>query len=85
MCTNFAWPNAKFDLEIDGTRYHTPAHHRKRDHRRKRAHRGVLRVDDDQLNDAPDSATSVDWELLAPRATTKAPRPMALTGQSRRG
>jgi hypothetical protein len=76
---DFAWPQAKFDLEIDGTRYHAPGHHRKRDYRRdqrlKRATWEVLRVDDDQLNDDPDSAVAIVWDLLAPRLPPNLRRP----------
>jgi Transcriptional regulator, AbiEi antitoxin/Protein of unknown function (DUF559) len=68
---DFAWPDAKFDLEIDGSRYHTPEHHRRRDYRRdqrlKRAKWEVLRVGDDQLNGHPDEVVTIVWELLAPR------------------
>jgi hypothetical protein len=68
---DFAWPQAKFDLEVDGSRYHAPEHHRKRDYRRdqrlKRAKWEVLRVDDDQLNGEPDEVVTIVWELLAPR------------------
>ena len=76
---DFAWPQAKFDLETDGTRYHTPAHHRRRDYRRdqrlKRARWEVLRVDDDQLNDDPDDTVAIVWELLAPRLPPDLRRP----------
>ena len=68
---DFAWPQAKFNLETDGGRYHTPEHHRRRDYRRdqrlKRAHWDVLRVGDDQLNAEPDNVVTIVWELLAPR------------------
>jgi Protein of unknown function (DUF559) len=68
---DFAWPEAKFDLEIDGSRYHAPERHRRRDYRRdhrlKRAKWEVLRVGDDQLNDDPDGVVAVVWDLLAPR------------------
>jgi hypothetical protein len=68
---DFAWPDAKFNLETDGGRYHTPEHHRRRDYRRdqrlKRAQWEVLRVGDDQLNAEPDGVVTIVWELLAPR------------------
>jgi Transcriptional regulator, AbiEi antitoxin/Protein of unknown function (DUF559) len=68
---DFAWPAARFDLEIDGGRYHAPEHHRRRDYRRdqrlKRAKWEVLRVGDDQLNGEPDGVVAIVWELLAPR------------------
>ena len=68
---DFAWPEAKFNLETDGRRYHASDRRRQRDYRRdqrlKRAHWEVLRVGDDQLNDDPDGAVTVVWELLAPR------------------
>jgi hypothetical protein len=68
---DFAWPEAKFDLEVDGSRYHAPAQRRRRDYRRdqrlKRARWEVLRVGDDQLNDDHDGVVAVVWELLAPR------------------
>jgi len=76
---DFAWPAAKFDLEIDGSRYHTPAHHRRRDYRRdqrlKRALWEILRVDDDQLNGDPDEVIAIVWELLAPRLPPNLRRP----------
>jgi hypothetical protein len=68
---DFAWPDAKFDLETDGSRYHAPDRRRRNDYRRdqrlKRALWDVLRVGDDQLNGAPDDVVAVVWELLAPR------------------
>jgi hypothetical protein len=68
---DFAWPEAKFDLETDGSRYHASDRRRRRDYRRdhrlKRALSDVLRVGDDQLNDDPDGVVAVVWELLAPR------------------
>jgi Transcriptional regulator, AbiEi antitoxin/Protein of unknown function (DUF559) len=68
---DFAWPEAKFDLETDGSRYHAPAQRRVRDYRRdqrlKRADWEVLRVGDDHLNDDPGGAVAVVWELLARR------------------
>jgi Protein of unknown function (DUF559) len=68
---DFAWPQAKFNLETDGGRYHNPEHHRGRDYRRdqrlKRAQWEVLRVGDDQFNAEPDSVVTIVWELLAPR------------------
>jgi hypothetical protein len=68
---DFAWPQARFDLEIDGGRYHASDRRRqsdyRRDHRLKRAHWEVLRVGDDQLNDDPDGAVTVVWQLLARR------------------
>jgi Protein of unknown function (DUF559) len=68
---DFAWPEAKFDLETDGSRYHAAEHHRRRDYRRdqrlKRAKWEVLRVGDDRLNGEPDGVVAIVWELLAPR------------------
>ena len=68
---DFAWPEAKFDLELDGGRYHASDRRRRRDYRRdqrlKRAQWEVLRVGDDQLNDDPDGVVPVVWELLALR------------------
>ncbi len=76
---DFAWPEAKFDLEIDGSRYHAPARRRRRDYRRdqrlKRARWEVLRVGDDQLNDEPASVVAVVWDLLAPRLAPELRRP----------
>jgi hypothetical protein len=76
---DFAWPEAKFDLEIDGGRYHAPAQRRRRDYRRdqrlKRARWEVLRVGDDQLNDDPGGVVTVVWELLAPRLPPDMRRP----------
>jgi hypothetical protein len=68
---DFAWPQARFDLEIDGGRYHASDRRRQSDYRRdqrlKTAHWEVLRVGDDQLNDEPDGVVTIVWELLAPR------------------
>jgi hypothetical protein len=68
---DFAWPDAKFDLETDGGRYHASDRRRRRDYRRdqrlKRANWEVLRVGDDQLNDEPDGVVTIVWKLLAPR------------------
>ena len=68
---DFAWPDARFDLETDGGRYHATDRRRQNDYRRdqrlKRAHWEVLRVGDDQLNREPDDVITVVWELLAPR------------------
>ncbi len=68
---DLAWPEAKFDLEVDGTRYHASGRRRRRDHRRdqrlKHAHWEVLRVDDDQLDDDPDGTVAIVWEQLARR------------------
>jgi hypothetical protein len=68
---DFAWPDAKFDLETDGSRYHAPDRRRQRDYRRdhrlKRALWEVVRVGDDQLNADPDDVVTVVWELLAAR------------------
>ena len=68
---DFAWPEAKFDLELDGGRYHASDRQRQSDYRRdqrlKRARWDVLRVGDDQLNGEPDRVVAVVWELLAPR------------------
>ena len=76
---DFAWPQAKFNLETDGGRYHNPEHHRRRDYRRdqrlKRAHWEVRRVGDDQLNAEPDSVVTIVWELLAPRLPPELRRP----------
>jgi Transcriptional regulator, AbiEi antitoxin/Protein of unknown function (DUF559) len=76
---DFAWPEARFDLEIDGSRYHAPARRRRRDYRRdqrlKRARWEVLRVGDDQLDDDPGGAVAVVWELLAPRLPPEMQRP----------
>jgi hypothetical protein len=76
---DFAWPEAKFDLEIDGSRYHAPARRRRRDYRRdqrlKRARWEVLRVGDDQLNDEPAGVVAVVWDLLAPRLAPELRRP----------
>jgi hypothetical protein len=46
---DFAWPEAKFDLEVDGSRYHAPAQRRRRDYRRDQA-----------LKRSPDSAAHRD-------------------------
>ena len=71
ICADFAWPQARFDLELDGRRYHASDRRRQSDYRRdqrlKRAHWEVLRVGDDQLNDEPDSVVTIVWALLAPR------------------
>ena len=68
---DFAWPQARFDLELDGRRYHASDRRRQSDYRRdqrlKRAHWEVLRVGDDQLDDDPDNVVTIVWELLAPR------------------
>jgi hypothetical protein len=68
---NFAWPEAKFDLETDGGRYHASDRRRQSDYRRdqrlKRALWEVLRVGDDQLTGEPDDVVGVVWELLARR------------------
>jgi Protein of unknown function (DUF559) len=68
---DFAWPEAKFDLETDGGRYHAGDRRRRRDYRRdqrlKHAKWEVLRVGDDQLGDEPDGVITIVWELLAPR------------------
>jgi Transcriptional regulator, AbiEi antitoxin/Protein of unknown function (DUF559) len=68
---DFAWPAARFDLETDGSRYHSGARRRQRDYRRdqrlKHADWDVLRVGDDQFNDEPDGVVAVVWELLARR------------------
>jgi hypothetical protein len=76
---DFAWPDAKFDLEIDGSRYHAPTHRRQRDYRRdqrlKRAKWEVLRVGDDQLNREPDDVVVIVWELLAQRLPRDLQRP----------
>ncbi len=72
---DFAWPDAKFDLETDGGRYHASDRRRQRDYRRdqrlKRALWDVLRVGDDQLDGEPDDVITVVWELLAPRLPPK--------------
>lgn len=76
---DFAWPEARFDLEIDGGRYHASDRRRRRDYRRdqrlKRAHWEVLRVGDDQLNDDPNGAVAIVWELLAQRLPPELQRP----------
>ena len=76
---DFAWPDAKFNLETDGGRYHNPEHHRRLDYRRdqrlKRAQWEVLRVGDDQLNNEPDGVVAIVWELLAPRLPSDMRRP----------
>jgi hypothetical protein len=76
---DFAWPEAKFDLEVDGSRYHAPEHRRRRDYRRdqrlKRAKWEVLRVGDDQLNGEPDDVVAIVWELLAQRLRRDLQRP----------
>ena len=68
---DFAWPEARFDLEIDGRQYHAGDRRRRRDYRRdqrlKHADWEVLRVGDDQLNDEPGGVVVVVWELLARR------------------
>jgi very-short-patch-repair endonuclease len=68
---DFAWPEGRFDLEIDGSRYHASDRRRQRDYRRdqrrKRARWEVLRVGDEQLNVEPDGVVAVVWELLARR------------------
>ena len=68
---DFAWPEAKFDLEVDGSRYYAPDRRRQNDYRRdqrlKRAMWEVLRVGDDQLNGEPDGVVAIVWELLAGR------------------
>jgi hypothetical protein len=74
---DFAWPQALFDLEIDGRRYHSDARRRQRDYRRdqrlKRVRWDVLRVGDDQLNGRADGVVAIVWELLRPRLAP--PRP----------
>ncbi len=76
---DFAWPEATFDLEVDGGRYHAPVHKRRRDNRRdqrlKRAKWEVLRVDDEHLDGNPDEVVAIVWELLAPRLPTGGRRP----------
>ena len=76
---DFAWPQARFDLETDGSRYHSSTRRRRRDYRRdqrlKRAHWEVLRVGDDQFNDEPNSVVALVWELLAPRLPPDMRRP----------
>jgi Protein of unknown function (DUF559) len=78
---DFAWPEARFDLEVDGGRYHASDRRRRRDYRRdqrlKHACWEVLRVGDDQLNEEPDGAVAVVWELLARRLPPAMRRPWA--------
>jgi hypothetical protein len=68
---DFAWPAARFDLETDGSRYHSGTRQRQRDYRRdqrlKHADWDVLRVGDDQFNDEPDGVVALVWKLLARR------------------
>jgi hypothetical protein len=76
---DFAWPQARFDLETDGDRYHSDPRRRRRDYRRdqrlKRARWDVLRVSDDQLDADPDGVVAVVWELLRRRLPPGADRP----------
>jgi hypothetical protein len=76
---DFAWPEARFDLEIDGGRYHSSDRRRQRDYRRdqrlKHARWEVLRVGDDQLNEDPEGTVSTVWELLARRLPPEMRRP----------
>jgi Protein of unknown function (DUF559) len=76
---DFAWPEAKFDLEIDGNRYHAGDRRRRRDYRRdqrlKHARWDVLRVGDDQLSYDPNRVVPVVWELLARRLPPEMRRP----------
>ena len=68
---DFAWPGAKFDLETDGSRYHSSYRHRARDYRRdqrlKLARWDVLRLGEDDLRCPPDRVVAVVWELLRRR------------------
>jgi hypothetical protein len=68
---DFAWPEAKFDLELDGSGYHAGDRRRQRDYRRdqrlKHAAWDVLRVGDEQLNDEPDTVVPTVWGVLERR------------------
>jgi Transcriptional regulator, AbiEi antitoxin len=69
---DFAWPQARFDLETDGSRYHSDVRRRRRDYRRdqrlKRARWDVMRVGDDQFSDdEPDDTVALVWEVLRQR------------------
>ena len=68
---DFAWPDAKFDLEIDGSRYHSSDRARARDYRRdqrmKLARWDVLRLGEEDLGRPPDRVVAVVWELLRRR------------------
>jgi len=68
---DFAWPDAKFDLEIDGSRYHSSDRARARDYRRdqrlKLARWDVLRLGEEDLRCPPARVVAVVWELVRRR------------------
>jgi predicted transcriptional regulator of viral defense system len=76
---DFAWPEARFDLETDGGRYHASDRRRRRDYRRdqrlKHARWDVLRVGDDQFDGDPAGVVGIVWELLARRLPRELRRP----------